>query len=124
MQRIHNLTQNDDSLHAQICEEGNSCQGQNGRQTWGADESFYLLTNGQTVVSARIEAGILKERCEELSRSNGTPYHHDGQTHKPFQQSYFVGAHHIDCQQQQEDGDEECGKSEATLDKEPRGVSS
>ena len=84
VQRIHDLTQDNDRLHAQIGEEGYSRQGQNSRQTWGADKAFYLLTNGQTVVSAWIEAGIFKEWREELCSSDGSPYHDDGQTHKPL----------------------------------------
>ena len=75
MKRIHYLTQNDDGLHAQIREEGYSRQCQNSRQTWCADEAFYLLAAGQTVVAARIVAGILKEWRQELCSSDGTPYH-------------------------------------------------
>ena len=96
MQRIEQLTQDDNGLHAEVNQKGNSRQCQDGRQPRGAYQSFNLLADGNAMLTARIETGVSKEGCQELGHSDGGPYHNDGQPHEPLEQTDLVGPHHVD----------------------------
>ena len=124
VQRIENFTDDDDRLHAEITQESDGYQSQQGRQSGHSYQSLNLLTDGQTVVTARIVAGILKERFQELRHRDAGPDEDDAQTHKPLQQLDLVDAHHADRQQYDEDGYQEGCQSEAAFDEEPRNIRS
>ena len=67
VQRVEELTYNNNRLHAKVHQEGHGRQSENGRQTWNTQQTFYLLADGQTMVATRVETGVAKERCQELS---------------------------------------------------------
>ena len=65
---VENLAENDDCFHAQIDEESYCRKTEDCRQSGYAQQSLNLLAEGQSVIAARIEAGIFEKWCQELSK--------------------------------------------------------
>ena len=122
--RIEDFPYDDNGLHAEVDKEGDGRKCQDGHQAGSAYQSLYLLANAQSVVAARIVAGIIKERRQQFGHGYRCPYHGNSQTHKPFQQVYLVGMHQVDRHQQDIGRYYECRQSEAALDEKPRSIGS
>ena len=122
VERIKELADNDDRLHAQVHQEGHCCQSQQCRQARHTDETLYLLANSQTVVTAGVEAGLLKEGSQELGHCDGCPDHHQRQTQKPLEQFDLVSTHHRRSYHHHINRNEESCQPEAALDKKPGSI--
>ena len=48
------------------------------REARSAYQPLNLLADGQSVIAARIETGIIKERCQEFGHCDAGPYHNNG----------------------------------------------
>ena len=97
-QGIGELADKNNRLHAQIGEERNSYQRHEGCEAWSAYKSFYQLTYRSPVISTRIVARAVEEWFQEFGKGYRCPDHQDSQTHKPLEQSNFIGVHHVDGQ--------------------------
>ena len=113
---VQHLAHHVDGFGAQIGEEGQRNDEQDGRQSRRSHEVFHLLHAEQAVVSARVIDLLVHERREEFRERHRAPNHHQRHAEEPFPEIYLIDAHQPQSGQHEEGRNQESRQSEVHRD--------